>query len=62
MKYRPSRHIRAIAAKENLSSRTNGQITFVKENLREKSCSLYTRASKVTKELVKENLIACPGL
>ena len=29
MKYRPSLHIRAIAAKESLSNRTNGQITFV---------------------------------
>ena len=62
MKYRPSLHIRAIAAKETLSNRTNGQITFVKENLPKKYCSLYTRASKASKELVKENLIACAGL
>ena len=32
------------------------------KNLRKKSCSLYTRASKPTKELVKENLVACAGL
>ena len=42
---------------------THEQIKLVKENLRGKTCSLYTRASKATKELVKENLVGmCAGL
>ena len=38
--------------KKNLSS-----FKLVKENLRRKTCSLYTRASKATKEVVKKNLV-----
>ena len=35
------------------------QTKFIKQRLWGKPCSLYTRASKATKELVKENLVVC---
>ena len=38
------------------------QIKLVKKKLGEKTCSLYTRTSKASKELVKVNLVVCPGL
>ena len=54
-----SRKCAHIVVKENLSSRTHEQTKLVKEKLREKTCSLYTRASKATKELVNESLVVC---
>ena len=48
---------------KTLSSCTHEQRKLVEENLRGKNhCSLYTRASKATKELVKENLAVWAGL
>ena len=35
---------------------SNNSRSHFKKNLWEKTCSLYTRASKAIKELVKENL------
>ena len=53
---------------EHLSSRktcpavyTSEQRKPVKENLRKKTCSLYTWASKATKEHAKENVVVCTG-
>ena len=50
-----------IVVKENLSSHTHEQTKLIKETLRGKTCSLYTRASKTTMEVVKENLVVCGG-
>ena len=42
---------------------TREQMKLVKEKLPGKTCSFYTRASKATKELVKENFVVpCAGL
>ena len=49
------------AYRSKATSRAHEEIKLVRENLRKKTCSLYIRASKTTKELVKENLVVCAG-
>ena len=47
-------------SKKNLYTRANK--TSQAKPAKKTTCSLYTRASKATKELVKENLDVCAGL